>query len=141
MIDSYIAGEIEGTDLSDYEGTYETETYGLTDNLDDWHWLRLEMNGWIGWWDAAKYIIHNFNVVKCQLSPVALDKGKELLAKSVRLDNIEDLSAHLSPDDGIYLYNVYQMPDECKFDEESNTLRYIERDKKWVVRYSLVPHE
>jgi len=47
----------------------------------------------------------------------------------------------LSPDDEIYLYNVYQMPDDCKFDEESNTLKYTERDKKWVVRYSLISHD
>ena len=138
---TYIAGEIEGTDLSEYEGMYETETYGLTNDLDEWHWSRLDMNGFLGWWNAAKYIIHNFNVVKCQLTPVALDKGKELLAKSIRLDNIEDLSDHLSPDDEIYLYDVYQMPDDCQFDEESNTLKYIERDRKWVVRYSLVPHD
>jgi len=137
MNDAHIAGEIEGTDLSEYEGTYETETYGVTDSLDDWHFSRLKMNGFSGWWGAAKYIIHNFNVVKCQLTPVALDNGKELLAKSIRLDNIEDLSDYLSPDDEIYLYNVYQMPDDYEFDKEANELRRVERNKYWVVRYSM----
>ena len=137
MNDAHIAGEIEGTDLSEYEGTYETETYGVTDSLDDWYLSRLKMNGFSGWWAAVKYIIHNFNVVKCQLTPSAIDNGKVILAKSIRLENIEDLSDYLSSDEEIYLYNVYQIPDDYEFDKEANELRRVERNKYWVVRYSM----
>jgi len=76
-----VADAINDTNLNEFEGLYETETYGLTDDLDEWHWSRLEMNGFLGWWDAAKYIIHNFNVVKCQLTRLLLIRVRNFLQK------------------------------------------------------------
>ena len=150
-----IADAINDIKLDEFEGYYEDETFCITDDKNEWiqttynfHHEYTMASAAVNMPEdrlpntaAADYIIHNFNVVKYQLGPVAIDKGKTLSAKSVKLTNIEDFSKHVSPDDKIYLYYVYQAINRYVFDEELNQLELDGDDARWIIRYSVFPDD